>query len=109
LFEDASLPLVDRVLAVRAELDIHQRNAGADAATPAALLEKVRARAAWADATAQTPPERQSAIYYAAGLLHAAGDLDSAEKLLMAELERSATPYYYMPDLADIAEARGDT
>ena len=75
---------------------------------PPALLEKVRARAAWADATATTPQERQSAIYYAAGLLQDAGDADGAERLLTAELERSATPYYYMPSLAEIAEARGD-
>lgn len=107
-FNDASLPLVDRVLLIRAELDIHRLNAGADAAPAPALLDKVRQRAAWADATAQTPAERQSAMYYAAGLLIRAGDLDSAERLLNAELARSATPYYYMPDLADIAEQRGD-
>lgn len=108
-FDDASLPLVDRVLLVRAELDIHELNAAADAPPAPALLAKVQQRAAWADATAQTPAERQSAIYYAAGLLIRAGDLDGAEQLLNAELARSATPYYYMPDLADIAEQRGDT
>lgn len=108
LFTDESLPVVDRVLTLRAELDIHHRNNGEEAAPAPELLEKVRARAAWADVTAQTPPERQSAIYYAAGLLYDAGDLDGAEQLLTAELARSATPYYYMPDLADIAEKRGD-
>lgn len=108
LFTDASLPLVDRVLTLKAELAIHHLNAGEDTVAPPALLEKVRARAAWADTSAQSPPERQSAIYYAAGLLMDAGDLDGAERLLLAELERSATPYYYMPDLADIAEQRGD-
>ncbi|MDY6982453.1 MAG: thioredoxin family protein, partial [Pseudomonadota bacterium] len=107
-FNDASLPLVDRVLLIRAELDIHRLNAGNDAPPAPPVLEKVRQRAAWADAMAQTPAERQSAIYYAAGLLIRAGDLDSAERLLNAELARSATPYYYMPDLADIAEQRGD-
>jgi protein disulfide-isomerase len=108
LFNDESLPLVDRVLTLKAELDVHHLNAGADAAPAPELLEKVRIRAAWADTTAQTPQERQSAIYYAAGLLQDAGDLDGAEQLFAAELARSATPYYYMPDLADIAEARGD-
>jgi protein disulfide-isomerase len=107
-FNDESLPLVDRVLLIRAELDIHRLNEGSEAAPAQALLEKVQRRAAWADAKAETPAERQSAIYYAAGLLIRAGDYDSAERLLSAELERSATPYYYMPDLADIAEHRGD-
>src|SRR5690606_33147921 len=38
-----------------------------------------------------------------------AGDLDGAVHLRNDELARNATPYYYMPDLADIAEQRGDT
>ncbi|HWK53335.1 MAG TPA: thioredoxin family protein [Hyphomicrobiales bacterium] len=108
LFADASLPLVDRVLTVSADLALHRLNAGEEAAVPPALLEKVRARAAWVDATAQTPQERQSAIYYAAGLLTDAGDAADAERLLLAELPRSATPYYYMPSLAELTEARGD-
>jgi protein disulfide-isomerase len=107
-FNDESLPLVDRVLLIRAELDIHRLNEGSDVPASPSLLEKVQRRAAWADATAQTPAERQSAIYYAAGLLIRAGDYDSAERMLNNELAHSATPYYYMPDLADIAEHRGD-
>ncbi|MES2626692.1 MAG: thioredoxin family protein [Pseudomonadota bacterium] len=107
LYTDESLPIVDRVLLVKADIGIHQLNMGEGAAPPA-LLEKVRARAAWADSVAKTPQERQSAIYYAAGLLQDAGDAEGAERLLTAELERSATPYYYMPSLAEIAEARGD-
>lgn len=105
LFAEDALPISDRVAALRAEIDIGRANGGP---VSAALLAKVRARAAWADETAQTPYERQSAIYVAAGLLERAGDLQGAERLLVAELERSATPFYYMPILADLAEQQGD-
>ncbi len=108
VYADENLPVSDRVSAINAEIEIARAAAGEDAALPAALLAKVRARAAWADGAAETPFERQSAIYVAAGLLDDAGDAAGAERLLVAELERSATPFYYMPILADIAEKRGD-
>jgi len=41
-------------------------------------------------------------------VLREVGDDAAAETLLLAELDRSQTPYYYMPDLAELAEARGD-
>lgn len=108
IYADEALPISDRVSAINPEIAIFRQRAGADAQAPAALLEKVRQRARWADETAETPYERQSAIYVAAGLLEAVGDFSGAEQLLTAELPRSTTPFYYMPILADLAERRGD-
>ncbi|ANP44957.1 thioredoxin family protein [Candidatus Viadribacter manganicus] len=108
LYAVENLPISDRVSTINAEIEIARAAIGEDEPFPAALVTKVRARAAWVDEAAETPFERQSAIYVAAGLLDDVGDAAGAERLLVAELERSATPFYYMPILADLAEERGD-
>lgn len=77
-------------------------------AVPATLREKAQARVAAADAAATTPHERQATISSAVYVLREAGDDAAAETLLLAELDRSQTPYYYMPELAELAEVRGD-
>ena len=61
-----------------------------------------------ADAAATTPHERQATISTAVYVLRQIKDDAAAEKLLLAELDRSQTPYYYMPELAELAEERGD-
>jgi protein disulfide-isomerase len=102
---DASLSLLDRLATVYADITL----AKADGPTvPASVLAKVRGRAAWADQTAKDPMVRQSVISTAADLLHEAGDVAGARKLLEAELKRSASPYYYMLDLASLAEDEKD-
>jgi protein disulfide-isomerase len=77
-------------------------------ALPASLLQQVQAKVAAADKAATTAYERQATISSAAELLDEAGDTAGAEKLLVAELDKSHTPYYYMTVLADLAEKRGD-
>jgi protein disulfide-isomerase len=77
-------------------------------AVPPALQEKAHERVAAADAAATTAHERQATISSAVYVLREAGDDAAAEALLRAELDRSQTPYYYMPELAELAEARGD-
>jgi thiol-disulfide isomerase/thioredoxin len=108
VYADENLPVSDRLVAINAEIEAFRASAGDDAPAPAPLLEKVRARVAWADGAAQTPYEREATISNASYFLQSVGDSAGAERLLTAEIERSATPYYYMPDLADIAEQRGD-
>lgn len=108
LYADASLGVSDRLGTASADIALFRASAGDDAAPPPALVDKVRRRVAWADQAARTPYERQSAISTAAHLLAEAGDKPGAERLLTAELERSETPYYYMPSIAGLAEARGD-
>jgi protein disulfide-isomerase len=105
VYRDVSLPLPDRLTTVNA--DIILAKAG-DAPLPPAVLAKVRERVAWVDRTATDAMVRQSVISDAAGLLHDAGDDAGAKRLLEAELKRSAFPYYYMLDLAGIAEDEKD-
>ncbi|KAF1016842.1 MAG: Thiol:disulfide interchange protein DsbD [Stenotrophomonas maltophilia] len=79
------------------------------AALPAVLVQTVHARVAAADAAAKDAHERQATISTAVQALREVGDYAGAEALLRAELKRSPAPYYYMPELAELAEKRGDT
>jgi|SRR5215217_1217956 len=108
LYTDESLGLSDRLVVTNVDITLFRASAGKDAAAPPALVNKVRERAAWADRTATTAYERQAAISTAADLLSEVGDKTAAEQLLKAELKTSKTPYYYMPSIAELAEARGD-
>jgi protein disulfide-isomerase len=106
VYGDNSLPIPDRLATVNADIVLDKARGGA---VSKATLAKVRARAAWADQTAKEAMVRQSVISNAADLLHDAGDNAGAKKLLEAELKRSASPYYYMLDLAGLAEDTKDS
>lgn len=116
VYADASLPISDRLDTAYADIQLARLAQGQPAGPgdaphpplPAAVADKVQQRVRWAEQAAKTDYERQSTISNAAGLLDAAGDSAGAEQLLLAELGRSKTPYYYMPELADLAEARSD-
>ncbi|HSG34599.1 MAG TPA: thioredoxin family protein [Sphingomonadaceae bacterium] len=99
---DESLSLTDRLDAVHADIAL----AGDE--IPPAVLAKVQQRAAWADANAKDRASRESVISDASDLLAMAGDKEGAKQLLLAELEASETPYYYMSGLAALAEDSGD-
>jgi protein disulfide-isomerase len=109
LYADTGLPISDRLATTYADVQLARLTLGKQAELPAALREKVRQRVDWADRTATTDYERQATLSTAAYLLDQAGERAAAEQLLLTELKRSKTPYYYMPELADYAEARGDT
>lgn len=102
---DASLPIPDRLGTVAADIALGKDAKGK---VSPAVLAKVRARTTWADATAKDAMVRQSVISNASDLLHEAGDDAGARKLLVAEVGRSASPYYYMLALAGLAEETGD-
>ncbi|HEY0334702.1 MAG TPA: thioredoxin family protein [Stenotrophomonas sp.] len=97
----------DRLALIVTEINL-QRDRQPDAPLPPALISKTREAVAAADAESRTAYERQATISTAVYVLQLAGDNAGAEKLLLAELPRSHTPYYYMPDLAELAEKRGD-
>lgn len=105
VYADQGLPLPDRLGTVDADIVLDKANLGR---VSPAVLAKVRDRAAWADRSAKEAMVRQSVISDAADLLHQAGDDAGAKALLQAELKRSASPYYYMLDLAGIAEDEKD-
>jgi thioredoxin-related protein len=80
-----------------------------DAEVPAALRSEASRQVAWADQQAKTPYQRQAVINTAWYVLSEAGLDQEATELLTAELEKSQQPYYFMLDLADLAEKAGRT
>lgn len=106
---DADYSIKDRLYAVRTRVELYKALNAVDAEqVPAKLREDVRAIVAWASAAAATPAERQAMANYATYTLESAGLKQEAEQLLLAEIERSENPYYFMPTLAEYAQERGD-
>ena len=72
------------------------------------LQQEIRDMVAWADESTPSVYERQPVINALANVLNAAGMDDVAKPLLLAELEKSKQPYYFMVDLADIEQRAGN-
>jgi protein disulfide-isomerase len=108
VYANENLPVLDRLDAVSAEIDLAHLQSGEKAPLSPALIDKVHSRVAWADAQSKTPFERQAVISTASSLLESVGDNAQAEQMLLAELPKSQAPYYYMPHLSDLAKQRGD-
>lgn len=104
LFADESLAMTERVDAIYGEIELAKASGGV---TPA-VLAKVQERAKWADTNAKDTYTRESVISGVSQLLEMAGDIDGAKRMLLAEIERSKTPYYYMSGLAGIYEDEGN-
>jgi hypothetical protein len=79
-----------------------------DRELPAALVEEARSMAARADAQTTDTYERQTVINAASYLLEQAGLVPEAKQLLLAELDKSKQPYYFMVSLADIEQEAGN-
>ena len=71
--------------------------------------QKIADHIDWADQQAVTPYERQAVINAAWNILSEAGMDEKATKLLTRELEKSHSPFYFMLDLAELAERAGRT
>jgi protein disulfide-isomerase len=106
VYADTSLSLPDRLDTVYADIALAKAEGNGKVAP--AVLQKVHERVDWADKSAKDAMSRQSVISDAADVLAEAGDRDGARKLLEAELKRSDWAYYYMLDLASLAEDSGD-
>jgi thioredoxin-related protein len=105
---DAAAPLSgpEQLNVVRARMLLARLDAP-EAALPPALLDEARATVARIDAATTDAYARQAAINSAAGLYWEAGLDDDANRLLVAELEKSKSPYYFMLDLAELAQKAG--
>jgi hypothetical protein len=73
-----------------------------------ALKDEVRALVRWADETTTDVYERQTVINGASNVLEEAGMDEEGKALLLAELEKSKQPYYFMVGIADIEQAAGN-
>ena len=102
----ATLSGPEQLNAVRAKMLLARLDAP-DAELPPALLDEARSTVARVDAATTDGYARQAAVNAAAGLYWEAGLDDDANRLLVAELEKSKSPYYFMLDLAELAKKAG--
>jgi thioredoxin-related protein len=72
------------------------------------LKERIRETVKWADESTPSVYDRQPIINALGNVLNEAGMLDEARTLLLAELDKSKQPYYFMVDLADIEQQAGN-
>jgi thioredoxin-like negative regulator of GroEL len=106
--EARPLSAPEQLLRLRAEILLTKLVApGEDSPLSPALLEEARQAVAKVDAATSDAYARQAAINAAANLYWEAGLTAEANTLLTAELEKSKTPYYFMLDLAELAEKAG--
>lgn len=74
-----------------------------------ALREAIVGMVEWADRSTPGVHQRQPIVNALGNLLDDAGMDEVAKPLLLAELEKSGQPYYYMPELAGIEQRAGNT
>jgi len=104
--DSAELSSLEQLYVVRARMML----AGLDAPgaeLPATLLDEARQTVARIDAATTDGYARQAAINGAANLYWEAGLDAEANTLLVAELEKSKSPYYFMLNLAELAKKAG--
>ncbi|MBT5143409.1 MAG: thioredoxin fold domain-containing protein [Gemmatimonadetes bacterium] len=78
-------------------------------ALPETVIEAIRTDAKSADDQTRNAHARQSVVNMIRYLYSSAKLNDDARQLLLAELERSASPYYFMSSLASLSESEGKT
>lgn len=101
--DDFWLGAPDRLAAVRLQMRLTRLLTATHG-----LQDQVRARVEAALAESTDPYERHSLVNTAVSALNDAGLSAQAEQVLLAELPRSHSPYYFMLSLAANAKRRGD-
>ncbi|WIO73512.1 thioredoxin family protein [Porticoccaceae bacterium LTM1] len=101
------LSATERLSLVSAKIAIEKAN-DPHTPLPEVLIDEVRAAVAEEDKRATTHYQRQSVISSASYLLDDAGLEDESTALLMAEVEKSEAPYYFMSMLSYRAMKKGD-
>lgn len=104
---DEGLFRTDRLYALIGKIRL-ARIDDAGAPLPDLLLEEIRSTVGAADAATADPYERQSVINVASAVLEMAGLKDESKAMLLAELDRSKQPYYFMTSLADLEQQAGN-
>ncbi|NVM78994.1 hypothetical protein FHW83_004831 [Duganella sp. SG902] len=101
--DDLWFSLPDRLMAARLQLRMARLLAPSQG-----LQERVRARVEQALAESTDPYQRHTLVNTAVSALNDAGLTAQAEQVLLAELPRSHSPYYFMLSLAAGAKRRND-
>ena len=102
--DDFWLSAPDRLMAARLQMRMARLLAPSHG-----LQDAVRERVEQALAESTDPYERHTLVNTAASALNDAGLSAQAEQVLLAELPRSHSPYYFMLSLAASAKRRSDT
>jgi len=102
----ARLSAPERLNVIRARVQIARLDSPAGP-LPEPLLAQARSAVAKVDAETRDGYARQAAINAAANLYWEAGLDEEANRLLTTELTRTASPYYFMLSLADLAQRAG--
>jgi thioredoxin-related protein len=105
--DDGTLSRADRLSAVNGRIELARLDVG-DGPLPSNLVNDVRFAARRAERETTDKYERQAVISAAAYVLREAGLMEESDAMLMAELDRSHSPYYFMLSLASNARKRGD-
>jgi thiol-disulfide isomerase/thioredoxin len=79
-----------------------------DALLPESIIVDLKADVKKADSETSNSYARQSVVSQIEYLLQSAKLYDEARELLLAELDKSASPYYFMSDLAYLEEEQGN-
>ncbi|WP_164843923.1 thioredoxin family protein [Croceicoccus ponticola] len=101
---DPKQSLLDRTTALRGQVALAEKTGGIGDD----LKTEVRKWVAKVDKDAGDELVRKSVISYAAVALDEIGDRDAARKLLLAEVGKSQSSYYYMSVLSGFAQEDGD-
>ncbi len=105
--DNESLPLLERLGPLNVEVAFERL--ASDGKVSDETKARIKSRLAWADAQIHNTYERQSVVNMSWGILSDAGMVAEGEALLNDALSKSATPYYFMVDMADIAQKAGRT
>jgi len=104
---DDSLFRTDRLYALIGKIRLARIDA-AEAPLTDALVAEIRSTVGDVDAATTDPYERQSVINVASAVLEMADLKEEAKTMLLAELDRSKQPYYFMTSLADLEQQAGN-
>ena len=105
---DESVYKRERIYTLIGKIDF-ERIDDEEAELSSELQSEIQDMVRWADETTPSVYERQPIINALGNVLDDAGMDDAAKALLLAELGKSKTPYYYMVSIADIEQRAGNT
>lgn len=110
--DDETLSLDDRISALFPEIQIAtlpEIPGNESTAVPDDLAERVAARVAWADQQVEGGSELQTLVNTMAALLDRIGRPEAARELLLARLDQTHAPYYFMSWIAGLHREAGET
>lgn len=107
LYADEAVYKRERIYTVLGKIRLEQID-GTAAELSDELQAEILSVVAWADESTPDPYQRHAIINASSNVLNAAGMPKEAKALLLAELDKSKQPYYFMLSLGDIEQEAGN-